>query len=164
MSASAGARGGRRQLGQILKELGVVREGQVQEALAVQRTDGGLLGQILIELKHCTKAVEINVYSPELVQLYKDPNFSLEDLSIISKEVLDHELRMFRVEAEKLTESHDFKLKRSPDGDGPDNYLNIELPPRAHFKLITLPSIRTLGCNYDMLHVQLPLGERELIL
>jgi len=47
---------GRRLLGQVLKDLGLVREGQVQEALAVQRRQGGLLGQILIELKHCTSA------------------------------------------------------------------------------------------------------------
>ncbi|HVS17582.1 MAG TPA: GspE/PulE family protein, partial [Planctomycetota bacterium] len=47
---------GRRLLGQILKDLGVVREGQVQEALAEQRSQGGLLGQILVQLKHCTRA------------------------------------------------------------------------------------------------------------
>ncbi|MBI5362034.1 MAG: type II/IV secretion system protein [Planctomycetes bacterium] len=42
-------------LGQILKARGVVREGQIQEALAVQRRHGGLIGQCLVELKHCTK-------------------------------------------------------------------------------------------------------------
>jgi type IV pilus assembly protein PilB len=47
---------GRRLLGQILKDQGAVREGQVQEALAVQRSDGGLIGQILVQLKHCTRA------------------------------------------------------------------------------------------------------------
>lgn len=46
---------GRRMLGQILKARGVVREGQIQEALAVQRRQGGLIGQCLVELKHCTK-------------------------------------------------------------------------------------------------------------
>ena len=45
---------GRRLLGQILKARGVVREGQVQEALAAQRKHGGLIGQALIELGHCT--------------------------------------------------------------------------------------------------------------
>lgn len=49
-------RGGRRPLGQILKDLGVVREGQIQEALALQRKQGGLIGALLVELGHCTKA------------------------------------------------------------------------------------------------------------
>ncbi len=43
---------GRRPLGQILKARGVVREGQIQEALAEQRKSGGLIGQILVELGH----------------------------------------------------------------------------------------------------------------
>lgn len=52
----ARAAGGRRPLGQILKDLKVVREGHVQEALAEQRKHGGLLGQILVQLGHCTAA------------------------------------------------------------------------------------------------------------
>ncbi len=44
---------GRRLLGQILKERGTIREGQVQEALAAQRKHGGLIGQHLVELGHC---------------------------------------------------------------------------------------------------------------
>jgi len=43
-------RGGRKPLGQILKARGVVKESQVQEALASQRKHGGLIGQILIEM------------------------------------------------------------------------------------------------------------------
>ncbi|MBJ02101.1 MAG: pilus assembly protein PilB [Planctomycetes bacterium] len=53
MSAEGGA-GGRRLLGQIIKERGAVREGQVQEALEEQRKHGGLIGQCLVELGHCT--------------------------------------------------------------------------------------------------------------
>ena len=45
---------GRRLLGQILKASGVVREGQIQEALSAQRKQGGLLGQHLVDLGHCT--------------------------------------------------------------------------------------------------------------
>jgi len=52
--AGPAAPGGRRMLGQVLKGRGVVREGQVQEALALQKKHGGLIGQCLIELKHCT--------------------------------------------------------------------------------------------------------------
>lgn len=47
---------GRRLLGQILKTRGVLREGQLQEALDEQRRHGGLLGQALISLGHCTSA------------------------------------------------------------------------------------------------------------
>jgi len=46
---------GRRLLGQILKARGVVREGQIQEALADQRRHGGLIGQCLVSLGHCTQ-------------------------------------------------------------------------------------------------------------
>ncbi len=49
-------RQGRRLLGQILKARGVLREGQIQEALAAQRKQGGLIGQHLVALRHCTHA------------------------------------------------------------------------------------------------------------
>jgi len=41
-------------LGAILKARGIVREGQIQEALAEQRQHGGLIGQILVQMKACT--------------------------------------------------------------------------------------------------------------
>jgi len=47
---------GRQLLGQVLKTRKVVREGQVQEALDTQREQGGLIGQCLVELGHCTSA------------------------------------------------------------------------------------------------------------
>ena len=47
---------GRRLLGQVLKDRGVVREGPVQEALAEQRAHGGLIGQCLVQLGACTQA------------------------------------------------------------------------------------------------------------
>ncbi|MBM3990389.1 MAG: pilus assembly protein PilB [Planctomycetes bacterium] len=50
--AGSGQGAGRRPLGQLLKARGVVREGQIQEALAEQRKSGGLIGQILVELGH----------------------------------------------------------------------------------------------------------------
>ena len=53
---SAAASEGRRPIGQILKARGAVREGHVQQALAVQRKQGGLLGQILVELGLCSSA------------------------------------------------------------------------------------------------------------
>ncbi|MDF1699739.1 MAG: ATPase, T2SS/T4P/T4SS family [Planctomycetota bacterium] len=39
-------------LGQILKEMKVVHEGMIQEALAVQRSEGGQIGQILVRNGH----------------------------------------------------------------------------------------------------------------
>jgi type IV pilus assembly protein PilB len=39
-------------LGQILKEMKAVHEGMIQEALAVQRAEGGQIGQILVRLGH----------------------------------------------------------------------------------------------------------------
>ncbi len=47
---------GRRLLGQVLKGQGVVKEGQVQEALAEQRKHGGLIGQCLVQIGHATTA------------------------------------------------------------------------------------------------------------
>jgi hypothetical protein len=56
-AAAAGVQaGGRRLLGQILKAQGVLREGQIQEALAEQRKQGGLIGQCLVQLGHCSSA------------------------------------------------------------------------------------------------------------
>jgi type IV pilus assembly protein PilB len=42
----------RRLLGQILKELGLIHEGMVQEALQLQRDKGSRIGEILLELGH----------------------------------------------------------------------------------------------------------------
>lgn len=42
----------RRLLGQVLKDLALVHEGQVQEALMTQRDRGGRIGEILVELGH----------------------------------------------------------------------------------------------------------------
>jgi type IV pilus assembly protein PilB len=43
-------------LGQILKEMKLVHEGMVQEALATQRKEGGQIGRILVRLGHLTEA------------------------------------------------------------------------------------------------------------
>ncbi|MEO0652465.1 MAG: ATPase, T2SS/T4P/T4SS family, partial [Planctomycetota bacterium] len=51
---SATAQGGRRLLGQILKGRGAVQESDIQEALASQRTSGGLIGQHLVALNACS--------------------------------------------------------------------------------------------------------------
>jgi len=55
-AAGEPAGAGRKLLGQILKAHGVVREGQIQEALALQRKQGGLIGQCLVQLSFCTPA------------------------------------------------------------------------------------------------------------
>ena len=46
----------RRLLGQILKEQKACHQGQIQEALTIQRQKSGQIGQILIELGHITQA------------------------------------------------------------------------------------------------------------
>jgi type IV pilus assembly protein PilB len=58
---SSGARPGQEQdgrqepLGQILKEKGFISEGQVQEALSIQRAQGGVFGEILVGLGYVTR-------------------------------------------------------------------------------------------------------------
>ncbi|HEU4396170.1 MAG TPA: ATPase, T2SS/T4P/T4SS family [Planctomycetota bacterium] len=49
-----GRTGGRRMLGQVLKEMKALHEGQIQEGLAAQRKSGGLLGETLVRLGHAT--------------------------------------------------------------------------------------------------------------
>jgi type IV pilus assembly protein PilB len=53
MSGTA-ARGARELIGQILKRRGVLKESQVQAALAEQRKHGGLIGQHLVALGSCS--------------------------------------------------------------------------------------------------------------
>ena len=43
-------------LGQVLKEMKAVHEGMVQEALSVQRKEGGQIGRILVRLGHVDEA------------------------------------------------------------------------------------------------------------
>jgi len=44
--------GGRKMLGQVLKEMRVAHEGMIQEALVDQRSKGGLIGESLVRLGH----------------------------------------------------------------------------------------------------------------
>ena len=43
---------GQKPLGQLLKEMELVTEGQIQEALVIQRKKGGALGDVLVELEY----------------------------------------------------------------------------------------------------------------
>ncbi len=47
--------GGRKLIGQILKEMRLVTEAQIQEALAIQKQSGGAIGAILISLNYVTE-------------------------------------------------------------------------------------------------------------
>jgi type IV pilus assembly protein PilB len=47
--------GARKLIGQILKEMRLVTEAQIQEALAIQRQSGGALGAILVSLNYVTE-------------------------------------------------------------------------------------------------------------
>ena len=46
----------KKMLGQVLKEMRVCHEGQIQEALQVQKKEGGQIGQILVRNGHITDA------------------------------------------------------------------------------------------------------------
>jgi type IV pilus assembly protein PilB len=50
MGSQPQGKGSRKLLGAILKEMGAVSEGEIQEALDIQRQKGGLLGEILVSL------------------------------------------------------------------------------------------------------------------
>ena len=43
-----------RPLGQVLKMLELVNEGHIQEALQIQRKEGGLIGEVLVRLGYVT--------------------------------------------------------------------------------------------------------------
>jgi type IV pilus assembly protein PilB len=43
-------------LGRIFKDMGLITEGQVQEALAIQKERGGAIGEILVSLGHITRS------------------------------------------------------------------------------------------------------------
>ena len=54
MDGHGTGKGVRKLLGQILKEMKAVSEGEIQEALEIQRKEGGLIGEILVSLNHIT--------------------------------------------------------------------------------------------------------------
>jgi type IV pilus assembly protein PilB len=87
---------GRKLLGQILKEHRAVSQGQIQEALAVQREKGGQIGQILLEMGFITKDQLLRALAAQA----GIPVVDLARLSI-SKEVLSRvdpdTARAFRV-------------------------------------------------------------------
>lgn len=56
MAFRSGGTGGAKPLGQILKEMGLVSEFDIQEALQLQKKKGGALGKILIETDSITEA------------------------------------------------------------------------------------------------------------
>tara|TARA_R110002072_G_scaffold228234_11_gene385365 strand:+ start:64171 stop:65859 length:1689 start_codon:yes stop_codon:yes gene_type:complete len=48
----------RRLLGQILKDLGLIHEGMIQEALQIQRDRGGRIGEVLVDMK-CVEITDV---------------------------------------------------------------------------------------------------------
>src|SRR5579863_1873141 len=47
--------GRQKPLGQVLKEMELVSEGQIQEALAIQRKEGGVIGEILVKMGYVAR-------------------------------------------------------------------------------------------------------------
>src|SRR5689334_2845964 len=54
-SMGRGDAGRQKPLGQVLKEMELVHEGQIQEALAIQRKQGGVIGEILVNLGYVAR-------------------------------------------------------------------------------------------------------------
>ena len=68
----------RRLFGQLLKDKGFVTEDQIQEALAIQKQRGGLLGDILVSLRYVTNEQIMRALSDYLGQEIVD----IEDMAI----------------------------------------------------------------------------------
>ena len=64
----------KKMLGQILKEMKILHEGQVQEALMAQKKEGGQIGQVLLRLGHITE-------SQLMMALGKQSGLEVVDLS-----------------------------------------------------------------------------------
>jgi type IV pilus assembly protein PilB len=64
-------------LGQILKEMKAVHEGMIQEALSVQKKEGGQLGSILVRLKHISEETL-------MAALGRQAGFETVDLSTVN--------------------------------------------------------------------------------
>ena len=116
---SSGTQAKRKLFGQILIEQGLITEEQVREALETQRQKGGLLGDILVSLKHVTNEqiilalsnyldIEIvnieeneipeetiELVPPAIAQLYRIIPISLKDgvLAIVQEDALNFEAR-----------------------------------------------------------------------
>src|SRR6185295_15952882 len=54
-SMGKGDPGRQKPLGQVLKEMELVSEGQIQEALAIQRKQGGVIGEILVNMGYVAR-------------------------------------------------------------------------------------------------------------
>lgn len=70
--------GGHRQLGQVLVELGALSEEQLQEALQIQRENGGLLGRVLVEQGYVNRSDIVQALSIQ----YGMPVFDLKNLEV----------------------------------------------------------------------------------
>ena len=70
-----------KQVGQVLKEMELVTERQIQEALVVQHAEGGLIGEILVKLGYVAKeeillalAAQYGIEIVELAEIEMDPD------------------------------------------------------------------------------------------
>jgi type IV pilus assembly protein PilB len=72
--------GRQKPLGQVLKEMELVSEGQIQEALAIQRKEGGVIGEILVKMGYVAReeillalAAQMGMEVVDLGELEIDP-------------------------------------------------------------------------------------------
>jgi type IV pilus assembly protein PilB len=75
-----GDAGRQKPLGQVLKEMELVHEGQIQEALAIQRKEGGVIGEILVKMGYVAReeillalAAQMGMEVVDLDELEIDP-------------------------------------------------------------------------------------------
>jgi type IV pilus assembly protein PilB len=79
-SMGKGDPGRQKPLGQVLKEMELVSEGQIQEALAIQRKQGGVIGEILVNMGYVAReeillalAAQMGMEVVDLDELDVDP-------------------------------------------------------------------------------------------
>ena len=60
-------------IGEILLELDLISEQELEEALAIQKTNNKLLGQILIALGYCSPEIVISALDMQGVSIFDKP-------------------------------------------------------------------------------------------
>ena len=75
----------RRLIGQILKSMGVIHEGMIQESLAIQREKGGRIGELLIELGHLDSTDLVRGLASQAGLAFRDLKSQAPDPAAVSR-------------------------------------------------------------------------------
>ena len=102
----------KKMLGQILKEMKVIHEGQVQEALMAQKTEGGQIGQCLIRLGHITESQLMLALGKQSGMEVIDPEADTPEGCARTAATIDHDFVFCHVKAtDSRGEDGDFAAK-----------------------------------------------------